>query len=208
MYDKRSLGAWPPLRRRTAVWPTCGGGHDRMPTAKQRAVDQLSATRGAGLRAERVELTDQKRWPSPGEPSSATDLEHSFSGLAKFFLPGKPALVALEAEPSRGSACATSSMTSTCRAWAAPRAHHRKGPLRGRPAAAGRTRGPGLPSLRRLHGHVARGGGRRGHRPVGAPLSVPLDNVSPVAWVGYANETLAARIGPVLAELVDGLGAG
>jgi hypothetical protein len=43
--------------------------------------------------------------------------------------------------------------------------------------------------------------------PWGDPLSVPLDNVSPVAWVGYANQALAARIGPVLAELVDGLGA-
>ncbi len=44
--------------------------------------------------------------------------------------------------------------------------------------------------------------------PWGNPLDVPLDNVSPVAWVGYANEALAARIGPVLAELVDGLRAG
>jgi fructose-1,6-bisphosphatase/inositol monophosphatase family enzyme len=44
--------------------------------------------------------------------------------------------------------------------------------------------------------------------PWGDPLSVPLDNVSPVAWAGYANEALAARVGPVLAELVDGLGAG
>ena len=31
---------------------------------------------------------------------------------------------------------------------------------------------------------------------------------SPVAWVGYANEALAAQISPILAELVDGLGAG
>jgi hypothetical protein len=29
-----------------------------------------------------------------------------------------------------------------------------------------------------------------------------------IPWVGYANEALAARIGPVLASLVDGLGAG
>ena len=43
--------------------------------------------------------------------------------------------------------------------------------------------------------------------PWGDPLDVPLDNVTPVAWVGYANESLAARIGPVLAELVDGLRA-
>ena len=44
--------------------------------------------------------------------------------------------------------------------------------------------------------------------PWGRPLDAPLDTTSPVAWVGYANETLAAQIAPILAELVDGLGAG
>jgi hypothetical protein len=28
-----------------------------------------------------------------------------------------------------------------------------------------------------------------------------------VAWVGYANEVLAAKISPILAELVEELGA-
>ena len=41
--------------------------------------------------------------------------------------------------------------------------------------------------------------------PWGGPLEAPLDTTSPVAWVGYANEALAARITPVLAELVDEL---
>jgi hypothetical protein len=41
--------------------------------------------------------------------------------------------------------------------------------------------------------------------PWGHPLESPLDTVSPVAWVGYANRSLASWIGPVLAELVDGL---
>ena len=40
-------------------------------------------------------------------PSTATDLEHSFSGLAKFFLPGKTALAALEAELFRRLGCDT-----------------------------------------------------------------------------------------------------
>jgi hypothetical protein len=42
--------------------------------------------------------------------------------------------------------------------------------------------------------------------PHGDPLDVPLDTTSPVAWAGYANTALAARIGPILAELVDALG--
>jgi hypothetical protein len=34
---------------------------------------------------------------------------------------------------------------------------------------------------------------------------VPLDTTTAVAWVGYANPTLAAAIGPILSELVDDL---
>jgi hypothetical protein len=41
--------------------------------------------------------------------------------------------------------------------------------------------------------------------PWGRPLDAPLDTTSPVAWVGYANEAIAARISPILAELVDAL---
>ena len=39
--------------------------------------------------------------------------------------------------------------------------------------------------------------------PWGAPLDAPLDTTSPIAWVGYANPALAARIGPVLAAVID-----
>ena len=48
--------------------------------------------------AERLDLRSGERKPLAVRPSSATDLEHGFSGLAKFFLPGKPALASLEAE--------------------------------------------------------------------------------------------------------------
>jgi hypothetical protein len=43
--------------------------------------------------------------------------------------------------------------------------------------------------------------------PFGAPLDVPLDTTTSVAWAGYANPVLAARIGPILAELAEGLRA-
>jgi len=39
----------------------------------------------------------------------------------------------------------------------------------------------------------------------GDPLDVPLDTTTSVAWAGYANPTLAARLGPVLTELVEHL---
>ena len=74
MYDKRS--AW----CLAAVAPPDGGLADiaaaamtELPTAKQGAADQLSATRGGGLHAERVDLAGSGRtalevWPSPAGP--------------------------------------------------------------------------------------------------------------------------------------------
>jgi hypothetical protein len=38
--------------------------------------------------------------------------------------------------------------------------------------------------------------------PLGGPLDVPLDTVTPVAWVGYANSTLARLIRPALRRLI------
>jgi hypothetical protein len=32
---------------------------------------------------------------------------------------------------------------------------------------------------------------------------VPLDTISPVAWMGYANETLARQVRPILQRLMD-----
>ena len=39
--------------------------------------------------------------------------------------------------------------------------------------------------------------------PDGGPLRAPLDTTTPVAWVGYANRTLARRIGPKLRAVLE-----
>ena len=41
----------------------------------------------------------------------------------------------------------------------------------------------------------------------GRPLAAPLDTVSDVSWVGYANPQLRAQIEPVLQRLLRELGA-
>lgn len=210
MYDKRS--AW----CLAAVAPPGGGLADivaaamtELPTAKQGAADQLSATRGDGLRAERVDLAGENRVALAVRPSAATDLDHSFSGLAKFFLPGKPALALLEAElfarlgvrhvfddeylSSGGQLHEL--MTGRDRFVADLRPLVQQEGLHCHPYDVCTAM-----LLEEVGGVVT--------DPWGDALSVPLDNVSPVAWVGYANGALAARVGPVLAELVDGLGAG
>jgi fructose-1,6-bisphosphatase/inositol monophosphatase family enzyme len=209
-YDKRP--AW----CLAAAAPPGGGLADivaaamtELPTAKQGAADQLSATRGGGLRAERVDLARGQRGALGVRPSAATDLGHSFSGVAKFFLPGKTALAALEAELFRR--LGETQVFDDQYLSTGGQLHEL---ITGRDRFVADLRplvtADGLAChpydvctsllLEEVGGVVT--------DPWGNPLAVPLDNVTPVAWVGYANEALAARIGPVLAELVDDLRAG
>ncbi len=210
MYDKRP--AW----CLAAVAPPGGTLADvvaaamtELPTVKQGAADQLSATRGGGLHGERVDLARGGRVALGVRPSTATDLAHSFAGLAKFFLPGKTTLAGLEAqlfERLGEQHVFDDEYLST-----GGQLHEL---ITGRDRFVADLRplvtNDGLAChpydvctallLEEVGGVVT--------DPWGGPLAVPLDNVSPVAWVGYANRALAERIGPVLAELVDGLGAG
>lgn len=41
--------------------------------------------------------------------------------------------------------------------------------------------------------------------PDGSPLDPPLDTTTPVAWMGYANESIAARARPIVRELLPTL---
>jgi fructose-1,6-bisphosphatase/inositol monophosphatase family enzyme len=210
MYDKRA--AW----CLAAAAPPEGSLADivvaamtELPTSKQGAADQLSGTRGGGLVAERIDLGDWTRTPLDERPSAATDLEHSFSGFAKFFLPGKPTLATLEAELFRRLGCETvfddeyissggqlhELITGRDRFVADLR------PLVDDEACACHPYDVCTSMLLTEAGGVVTD-------PWGRPLDAPLDTTAPVAWVGYANAALAARISPVLAELVDGLGVG
>ena len=208
MYDKRS--AWC-----LAAVASCGGSladlsaasMTELPTSKMGLADQLSGHRGGGLHAERFNLHGGSTVPLLVRPSSATDLEHSFSGVAKFFVPGKPKLAELEAELFRRLGCRhvfddeyLSSggqlhelMTGRDRFVADLRPLIEEIPFACHPYDVCTSL-----LLEEAGGVVTDPWGRR--------LDAPLDNVSPVAWVGYANETLAEWIGPVLRELVDELG--
>jgi fructose-1,6-bisphosphatase/inositol monophosphatase family enzyme len=210
MYDKRPawcLAAAAP--RGGSLRDVVAAAMTELPTAKQGAADQLSGTRAGGVGAERVELRDGRRSPFAVRPSSATDLEHGFAGLAKFFVPGKTALAALEAElfarlGSRhvfddeyiSSGGQLHELISGRDRFVADLR-----PLVDAEALACHPYDVCTAMLLEEAGGVVTD-------PHGGPLDAPLDTTSPVAWVGYANRTLAARIGPVLAELVDGLARG
>ena len=207
MYDKRPawcLAAAAP--RGGTLRDIVAAAMTELPTAKQGAADQLSGTRGGGVLAERVDLRDGRRDALAPQPSSATDLEHGFAGLAKFFVPGKPALAQLEstlfARLGSRHVFDDEYISSGGQLHELIVGHDRfVADLRPLVDAAALACHPydvcTALLLEEVGGVVT--------DPRGGALDAPLDTTSPVAWVGYANPALAASIGPILAELVDGL---
>jgi len=180
-----------------------------LPTIKQGAADQLSAVRGDGtVHAQRVDLRDGAASELRVRPSSATDLEHGFGGLAKFFIPGKVKLAEVEAELFRRlGARVVFDDEYVC---SGGQLHEL---MTGRDRFVADLRPLVVPSALACHPYdvctamLLEEAGGVVTDPRGGALDAPLDTTSPVAWVGYANPALASRIGPILAELVDGLTA-
>ena len=206
MYDKRpawSLAAAAP--RGGTLRDVVAAAMTELPTTKQGLADQLSGTRGNGVVAERIDLHDGTRAPIAVRPSGATDLEHGFAAVAKFFIPGKVALAQLETElfarlgshhvfddeyissggqlhelsPDATASSPTSGRSSTPMPSPAT-------PMTSAPPCSSRKRVAWSPTARRAARRAARHDDRGG-------------------LGGYANPTLAAQIGPILAELVDDL---
>jgi fructose-1,6-bisphosphatase/inositol monophosphatase family enzyme len=179
-----------------------------LPTVKQGAADQLSGARGGVVVAERVDLRDGTRAAITVRPSSAVDLEHGFGGLAKFFVPGKARLAELEAELFRR--VGARNVFDDEYVSSGGQLHEL---ISGRDRFVADLRPLAVPGALACHPYdvctamLLEQVGGIVTDPWGRRLDAPLDTTSPVAWVGYANRTLASRIGPVLAELVDGLAA-
>lgn len=202
MYDKRP--AW----CLAAAAPHGGSLDDvvaaamtELPTAKQGAADQLSAHAGGGLVADRTDLRTGEREVLTVRPSSATDLEHGFSGLAKFFVPGKVALAELETELFRR--LGVRDVFDDEYICSGGQLHEL---MAGHDRFVADLRPLIEPAAFACHPYdvctamlLTEAGGVVTD-PWGDPLDAPLDTTSPVAWVGYANRVLADWIAPVLAE--------
>ena len=140
------------------------------------------------------------------QPSAATDLEHGFAAIAKFFVPGKVALAQLESDlfTRLGSRQVFDDeyISSGGQLHELIAGHDRfvadLRPLVDADAFACHPYDVCTAMLLEEAGGVVAD-------PHGDPLDAPLDTTTAVAWAGYANPALAARIGPILAELVDDL---
>jgi fructose-1,6-bisphosphatase/inositol monophosphatase family enzyme len=204
MYDKRA--AW----CLAAAAPHGGSSGDlvaaamtELPTTKAAVADQLSGTRGGGMVAERVTLADGSRAPLDVRPSTATDLEHGFATVAKFFVPGNPELVAVEAELFARLGCEV--VFDDEYICSGGQLHEL---ITGRDRFVADLRPLVVPGALACHPYdvctslLLEEAGGVVTDPWGEPLDVPLDTTSPVAWVGYANPALAEWIGPVLAQVL------
>jgi len=213
MHDKRaawSLAGLAPQRgARTALGDIMVAAMTELPTSKQGRADQLSVVRGKSVVATRIDLATGRRHRWRPRPSRADHFEHGFASIARFFPEGKALLGAFEEALWRelgllgqrgGQLVFDDQYLST-----GGQLYDRMlGDLR--PPAYAKL-GLGGAALC-CHPYdicvelIAREAGCVVEAPGGGPVRAPLDTVSPVAWMGYANPALARTVRPVLRRLM------
>lgn len=221
MYDKRSawiLTALAPQRgTRTNLRDIFVSAMTELPTSKHWASDQISAVRGAGPRgvvAERFDLRRRTRQRLLLRPSQAKDFQHGFASFAKFFPEGKSLTARIEEElwnKLYGLGGSSSPLvfddqyiTTGGQIYELIIGHDRLiGDLR--PGVFAKL---GYRSSLVCHPYdictalLLQEVGGVVEAPDGRPLTMPLDTTSPVAWMGYANPSLASIVRPVLRRLL------
>ena len=219
MYDKRSawaLAALAPQRgAKTHLGDIVVAAMTELPTSKQWRGDQLSAVRGRGVVAELHDLRTGRRQAFALRPSRAKNFEHGFASIARFFPEGKALLATVEEELWRklgilgkngGQLVFDDQYISTGgQIYELAIGHDRMlGDLR--PPAYAKLK-LGRASLC-CHPYdictalILQEAGGIVEAPDGKPLPAPLDTTSPIAWMGYANPTLARTVRPVLRRLI------
>lgn len=222
MYDKRSAwalaGLAPQRGPRTGLRDIAAAAMTELPTTKQWRADQISAVRGGGpggIAAESVNVLTGERLPLALRLSRATDFQHGFASFAKFFPEGKALTAQIEeAIWDRLHGRGRSGMAHVFDDQYLSTGGQIYEILMGHDRMLGDLRPLVLSSLgykAALTCHpydictgllLTEAGGVL-EAPNGRPLDAPLDTTWPVAWMGYANETLAQLMRPVLWQVCE-----
>jgi fructose-1,6-bisphosphatase/inositol monophosphatase family enzyme len=221
MYDKRSawsLAALAPQRGgSTSLQDIRIAAMTELPTSKQWRADQISGVRGCGrdgLVAEAINVLDKSRAPLQIRPSTAHDFRHGFAGWARFFPEGKSLMAKVEEELWRelyglGENAAPlifddQYISSGGQFYELMIGHDRmQGDLR--PQAYAKL---GFDLSLVCHPYdvctfmLLQEAGAVVEAPDGSTLDAPLDVISPVTWIGFANEELAKQVRPILHRLL------
>lgn len=221
MYDKRSAWALaalaPQKHAETKLSDLFVATMTELPLTKQWRADQISAVRGRGIVAEFVNIFDGTRQPLKLQPSKARDFKHGFSSFAKFFPEGKAVTAKLEEQlwdklyglgSARSPVIFDDQYISTGGQFYELLAGHDRMIADLRPII---HKAAGIHSSLLCHPYdvcaalILHEAGVVFEAADGGEVDAPLDTTSPVTWVAYANETLAAQARPVLQELLRAL---
>ncbi len=218
MYDKRSawsLAALAPQRGAdNRLSDLCVAAMTELPTAKMWRADQISGVHGAEFVCQSVNVLNGEVTPLAIAPSGASDFRHGFASLARFFPEGKALTAQLEErlwDEIYGLGSSASPLvfddqyiSTGGQLYELMVGHDRMlGDLR--PLSLAKL---GFDSSLVCHpydictGFLFQQAGGVLEAPDGSPLDAPLDTVSPIAWMGYANQTLAQTVRPILARLI------
>jgi hypothetical protein len=194
-----------------------------IPTLKQHLCDELWAVRGQGAHLARVNrLTGQKE-ELPLRPSRAPSLAHGFAMLTRFFPGARDELAAIDEEvmlevlgpPPEGKAlCFEDQYASTGGQLYELAVGHDRFNADLRPLMTEILRKRGFPAGLCCHPYdvctalIAEEAGVLVTDSRGAPLDVALDVHGDVAWVGYANAAIRAKVEPALRAALSRRGLG
>lgn len=221
MVDKRPawalVGLAPQLGEITSLSDICVASMTEIPLTKQWRADQISAIRARGVVSEAVNVLDGTRFPIELRPSKATDFRHGFASLAKFFPEGRTLTAQIEEQvwdELVGLGATASPTIFDDQYISVGGAHYEL--LAGHDRFVGDVR----PLVHRVldldstlvcHPYdcaaalVLVEAGVVYEAPGGGFPDAPLDTTSPVSWFAFANETLAAKLRPVLRKTLDAM---
>jgi fructose-1,6-bisphosphatase/inositol monophosphatase family enzyme len=219
MYQKRSAwiltGVAPNRGPETNLQDIELAVQTEIPLVKQHLMDSLWAVRGEGAHAERTNRLTGERRTLPLMPSRARSIAHGFAMIVRFFPGARDVLAAIDEEIIRGALepirpgkahCFEDQYISTAGQLYELMSGHDRFIADLRPYAEKVLARQGLALGLCCHPYdlatelIAREAGVIVAEPTGGPLRARLALEPDVAWAGYANEHIRAKIEPLLIE--------
>jgi hypothetical protein len=186
-----------------------------IPLVKQHLCDQLWAIRGRGACAVRYNRLTHESEPISLQPSTATDLEHGYATVCRFFPGGRDVLAAIDdalchrlLAHKPGSVAVFEDQNCTAGQLYGLATGQDRFVADLRPLVQPLIVQRGQPLGHCCHPYdlctklIAEEAGVVVTGPNGRPIDAPLDTETDVVWVAYANADLQKRIEPILAALL------
>ena len=194
-----------------------------IPILKQNKCDQMWAIRGQGAEAEQYDRLTGERRPLRLQPTRAQTIQYGFAAISRFFPGLRDVLASIDDEVVTGVLGPRQPDSTLTFEDQYPSTG---GQVFGLTSGADRFLADLRPLMRKL---ATERGENLGHcchpydictvliaeelgvtitDPQGAPLDVPLDVETDVAWVGYANDAIREQVESVLQSVLKNRGLG